>query len=88
MLCVLCCAMLWCAVPAVLCPAALFHAVLCYAKLQLPNRLHAAVCLIRCSCKQTTFKAYAVVLVLPMQSCWSEQQAYVSTKQNMSPHPS
>jgi len=47
---------------AVLCCAVLCHAVLpcvmlCCAMLQLPNRTHATVCLIRRSCKQTRIKA-------------------------------
>ncbi len=46
---VLCCAVLCCAVlPCVM---------LCCAMLQLPNRTHATVCLIRRSCKQTRMKA-------------------------------
>ena len=83
-----CCAVLRCAVlySATLCHAVLPCAGLCHAmlSLQLPNRLRATVCLIKCSCKQTTFKAYAV---LPcMLSCWSEQQAYVSSKHTVSQH--
>ena len=42
---------------AVLCCAVLCCAVLCCAMLQLPNRTHATVCLIRRSCKQTRMKA-------------------------------
>ncbi len=51
---VLCCALLCLALP---CCAILSCAMSCYAKLQLPNRLHATVCLIRCSFEQTTIKA-------------------------------
>ena len=56
---VTCCAALCCAV---VCIPVACCAMPCCAKLQLPSRTHATVCLIRRSCKQTPLKAYAVVV--------------------------